>query len=71
MKLRFLRTRCKSTYKLYKKQIESQGQELPDQDFNTVKPQMEQQAIVQKKNEKIGELIESLRKTNEKNIKIL
>ena len=60
-----------STYKLYKKQIESQGQELPDQDFNTVKPQMEQQAIVQKKNEKIGELIESLRKTNEKNIKIL
>jgi len=60
-----------STYKLYKKQIESQGQELPDQDFNTVKPQMEQQALVQKKNEKIGELIESLRKTNEKNIKIL
>ena len=61
----------KSTYEQYKKQIESQGQELPDQDFDTIKPQMEQQALAQKKNEKIGELIEGLRKTNKKNIKIL
>ena len=61
----------KSIYEQYKKQIDSQGQELPDQDFDSVKPQMEQQAIAQKKNEKISELIENLRKASEKNIKVL
>lgn len=61
----------KSTYEQYKKQVESQGQELSDQDFEKVKPQMEEQVIAQKKNEKIGKIIENLRKTNKETIKIL
>ncbi|WP_077212042.1 SurA N-terminal domain-containing protein [Bacillus dakarensis] len=61
----------KSIYEQYKKQAESQGQELPDHDFETIKPQMEQEAIAQKKNEKVGELLENLRKSNEENIKVL
>ncbi|WP_428912345.1 SurA N-terminal domain-containing protein [Niallia sp. Krafla_26] len=61
----------KSMYEQYKKQAESQGQERLEDDFESVKPQLEQQAIAQKKNEKITELIEGLRKDSEKNIKIL
>ncbi|MCQ6275473.1 SurA N-terminal domain-containing protein [Bacillus sp. V3B] len=59
----------KAIYEQYKEQALSQQQEIPD--FETIKPQMEEQAIAQKKEQKVSELIEDLRKTNEKNIEIL
>lgn len=61
----------KSIYEQYKEQAKSQGQELPEHDYDSIKPQMEQEAIAQKKNEKVSELLGNLRKDNEKNIKIL
>jgi sulfur carrier protein ThiS len=56
-------------YDQYKEQAESMEQEV--QDFETMKPELEQQAVAQKKNEKVSELIESLRADNEENIEIL
>jgi hypothetical protein len=55
-------------YNQYKEAAESQKQE--PQDFEAMKPQLEQQAIAQKKSEKVNELIEELRSANEKNIEI-
>jgi hypothetical protein len=59
----------KTFYDQYKKQLEGQEQEVPE--FETIQPQLEQQATAQKKNEKVSELLEELRKVNEKNIEIL
>ena len=59
----------KTVYEQYKQQLETQKQK--PEDFEAVKPQLEQQAIAQKKEEKLSKLIEELRKNNEKNIKIL
>ncbi len=55
-------------YNQYKESAETQEQE--PEDFETMKPQLEQQAIAQKKSEKVNELIEELRSENEKNIEI-
>ncbi|TCN26551.1 SurA N-terminal domain-containing protein [Mesobacillus foraminis] len=59
----------KVIYDQYKAQTESQDQKA--EKFETVKAQLEQQAIAQKKNEKVNQLVEDLRKKNEENIKIL
>ncbi|MFS0639211.1 SurA N-terminal domain-containing protein [Mesobacillus foraminis] len=59
----------KVIYDQYKAQTESQDQKA--EKFETVKPQLEQQAIAQKKNEKVNKFVEDLRKKNEENIKIL
>jgi hypothetical protein len=56
-------------YDQYKEQAESMEQEV--QDFETMKPELEQQAVAQKKNEKVSKLIEDLRASNEENIEIL
>ncbi|HAQ06603.1 MAG TPA: hypothetical protein DCR24_03405 [Bacillus bacterium] len=59
----------KSVYEQYKQQLESQKQK--PENFEAVKPQLEQQAIAQKKEEKLAKLIEDLRKSNEENIEVL
>jgi hypothetical protein len=59
----------KVVYDQYKQQAESMKQEV--QDFETMKPELEQQAIAQKKNEEMSKHIEDLRTKNEKNIEIL
>jgi len=58
----------KAVYNQYKEAAELQKQE-PEK-FETMKPQLEQQAIAQKQGEKVNEVIEELRSSNEKNIKI-
>lgn len=58
-----------AVYNQYKESAETQEQE--PEDFETMKPQLEQQVLAQKKNEKVNELIEELRKTNEEKIEIL
>jgi len=55
-------------YNEYKESAATQEQE--PEDLETMKPQLEQQAIAQKKSEKVNELIEELRTENEKNIEI-
>lgn len=57
-----------AAYNQYKESAATQEQE--PEDFETMKPQLEEQAIAQKKSEKVNELIEELRSANEKNIKI-
>lgn len=59
----------KTIYDQYKAQTESQDQKA--EKFEAIKPQLEQQAIAQKKNEKVNQFIEDLRKKNEDNIKVL
>nr|WP_084820196.1 SurA N-terminal domain-containing protein [Mesobacillus campisalis] len=59
----------KLVYDQYKEQAESMKQEVKD--FETMKPELEQQAIAQKKNEEVSKHIEDLRAKNEKNIEIL
>lgn len=59
----------KGQYDQYKEQAESMEQEV--QDFETMKPELEQQAVAQKKNEEVSKLIEDLRAQNEENIEIL
>ncbi|WP_246942997.1 SurA N-terminal domain-containing protein [Bacillus pinisoli] len=54
-------------YDQYKQAMESQEQEV--QELDAIKDQLEQQAVIQKRQEKISELIEQLRADNE--IKIL
>ncbi|WP_210366202.1 SurA N-terminal domain-containing protein [Bacillus sp. REN3] len=58
-----------SIYEQYKKQTESQKQ--TPEPFEKVKPQLEQQVIAQKKEEKASKLIEEIRKANEEKVKIL
>lgn len=58
-----------AVYNQYKESAETQEQE--PEDFKTMKPQLEQQVLAQKKSKKVNELIEELRKTNEENIEIL
>lgn len=55
-------------YDEYKEALASQEQEA--EDLETIKPQLEQQIIAEKKSEKVNELIEELRTANEKNIEI-
>ncbi|WP_404330033.1 SurA N-terminal domain-containing protein [Mesobacillus maritimus] len=55
-------------YDEYKEALASQEQEA--EDLETIKPQLEQQIMAEKKSEKVNELIEELRTANEKNIEI-
>lgn len=55
-------------YDEYKEALASQEQE--PEDFETMKPQLEQQVMAEKKSEKVNQLIEELRTANEKNIEI-
>lgn len=59
----------KTMYDQYKEQMASVKQE--PEAFDTMKSQLEQQVIAQKKSEKVMTMIEDLRKENEKNIEIL
>ncbi|WP_203553168.1 SurA N-terminal domain-containing protein [Bacillus sp. B15-48] len=56
-------------YNEYKGQAESLEQEA--EPLETLKPQLEQQALAEKQNVKVSELIEELRSANEDNIEIL
>ncbi|MGM0902968.1 MAG: SurA N-terminal domain-containing protein [Bacillota bacterium] len=55
-------------YDEYKEALASQEQEA--EDLETIKPQLEQQIMAEKKSEKVNKLIEELRTANEKNIEI-
>ena len=59
----------KGFYDQYKEQAAAAEQETPP--YEEIKPQLEEQVIAQKKTEKVNELIENLRKDNEKNIEVL
>lgn len=56
-------------YDQYKQQTESQKQK--PEELAKIKPQLEQQVLTQKKQEKTNKLVEEIRKENEDNIKIL
>lgn len=56
-------------YDQYKQQAESQKQK--PEELAKIKPQLEQQVLTQKKQEKTNKLVEEIRKENEDNIKIL
>jgi hypothetical protein len=56
-------------YDQYKQQAESQKQK--PEELAKIKPQLEQQVLTQKKQEKTSKLVEEIRKVNEDNIKIL
>jgi len=56
-------------YNQYKEQAEVQKQE--PEEFDKIKADLEKEAIAKKKNEKTSNLIEDLRKQNEKNIEVL
>lgn len=58
-----------SLYDQYKQQAESQKQK--PEELAKIKPQLEQQVLTQKKQEKTSKLVEEIRKVNEDNIKIL
>lgn len=60
--------KVKSMYDQYKKQAESQKQK--PEEFEAVKPQLVEQVVSQKKNEKVSGLIQELRKNNGKNIDV-
>ncbi|MCM3666987.1 SurA N-terminal domain-containing protein [Mesobacillus subterraneus] len=55
-------------YDQYKQQLETQKQK--PEELEKIKPQLEQQVLSQKKDEKISKLVEDLRKKNEDKIKI-
>lgn len=55
-------------YDQYKQQAE--GQKQKPEELEKIKPQLEQQVLSQKENEKITKLVEELRKKNEDKIKI-
>jgi len=59
----------KALYDQYKQQTESQDQKA--EPFESIKPQLEQQVIAQKRNEEASVVIGELRKANEDNIEIL
>lgn len=56
-------------YDKYKQQAE--GQEQKPEELEKIKPQLEQQILSQKEDEKINKLIEELRKENEDKVKII
>lgn len=55
-------------YDQYKKQLESQKQK--PEEFAKISPQLEQQVLAKKENEKVSELVEKIRKENEDKVKI-
>lgn len=55
-------------YDQYKKQAESQKQK--PEELAKISPQLEQQVLAQKENEKVSELVAKIRKDNEKKVKI-
>lgn len=55
-------------YDQYKKQLESQKQK--PEEFAKISPQLEQQVLTKKENEKVSELVEKIRKENEDKVKI-
>ncbi len=55
-------------YDQYKKQLESQMQK--PEEFAKISPQLEQQVLAKKENEKVSELVEKIRKDNEDKVKI-
>jgi hypothetical protein len=57
-----------AAYDQYKKQLESQKQK--PEELAKISPQLEQQVVAQKENEKVGELVQKIRKDNEDKIKI-
>ncbi|WP_210366179.1 SurA N-terminal domain-containing protein [Bacillus sp. REN3] len=61
-------TEIKKMYEEYKK--ETEGLDQAPKKYKEVKPQLQQQMIAKKKDEKATKLIEVLRKENEKNIEI-
>ncbi|WP_079504732.1 SurA N-terminal domain-containing protein [Mesobacillus jeotgali] len=55
-------------YDQYKQQAESQKQEV--EALDKIKPQLEQQVVSEKENEKVTELVQKIRKDNEDKVKI-
>jgi len=55
-------------YDQYKKQLESQKQK--PEEFAKISPQLEQQVLAKKENEKVSELVKKIRKENEDKVKI-
>jgi FKBP-type peptidyl-prolyl cis-trans isomerase (trigger factor) len=55
-------------YDQYKQQAE--GQKQKPEELEKIKPQLEQQVLAQKKDEKITQLVEKIRKDNEDKVKI-
>jgi hypothetical protein len=58
-----------ATYDQYKELAKAQEQE--PEEFEKIKPQLEQQVLSEKENEKISKLVEDLRKANEDKIEII